>query len=161
MASYKKAVYTGTFDPFTNGHFNIVKRSLKLFDEITVLVAVSPTKSSLFSMEERVEMLQELFKDYEKVKVDSHVGLVVEYAKKNDIGNLVRGLRPTGDFENEFQMASMNNRLNTDLETVFLMTAGKHYFISSTLVKEVFTHGGDVTNFVPKLIGEKLAGKLK
>ena len=159
MATYNKAVYTGTFDPFTNGHLNIVERSLKFFDEVTVLVAVSPTKKPLFSKEERVSMLEELFKDNPKVKVDSHDGLVVEYAKNNNIGTLVRGLRPTGDFENEFQMASMNNNLNKDIETLFLMTAGKHYFVSSTLVKEVFTHGGNVTSYVPATIAEKLKGK--
>jgi len=160
MPIYKKAVYTGTFDPFTNGHQNIVERSLKYFDELTVLVAVSPTKGPLFSMSERVQMLQEIFKNHEKIKVDSYSGLVVDYAKEHNIGSLIRGLRPTGDFEKEFQMASMNNQLDNQLETIFLMTASEHYFISSSLVKEVFIHGGDVKKFVPKLILKKLQEKI-
>lgn len=152
----KKAVYAGTFDPFTNGHDDILKRALNLFDEVTVLIAVSPSKTPLFSAQERVEMLTEHFKDNSKVKVDSWSGLLVDYAKKNKIDTIIRGLRPTGDFEVEFQMASMNNKLYPEIETVFLMTEGQNYYISSSLVKEVFKHDGDVSEFVPEIINKWL-----
>ena len=146
----KRAIYPGTFDPFTKGHEDILKRALKVFDEITVLVAVSPSKKALFSQKERVEMIEETFLKDSRVKVDSWDGLVVEYAKSKGIQALVRGLRPTGDFEMEFQMASMNNTLSPKVESVFFMTGEEHFFISSSLVREVFGHGGDISNFVPK-----------
>lgn len=152
----RKAVYAGTFDPFTNGHLDIVQRALKIFDEVTVLVAVSPSKKPFLGQNKRVELLQSLFKDEKKVKVDSWDGLIVEYARKNKISSIVRGLRPTGDFEIEFQMASMNRKINQECDTVFLMTSEKLYYISSSLVKEVFNHGGDVSPFVPPIILDEL-----
>lgn len=152
----KRALYAGTFDPFTNGHLDIVQRALKLFDEIVVLVAVSPTKKPFMSTEQRVEVLQKLFSHEPKVKVDSWSGLIVEYARRNKIGSIVRGLRPTGDFEIEFQMASMNRKINPECDTVFLMTSEKLYYVSSSLVKEVFTHSGDITAFVPPIVLEEL-----
>lgn len=162
MTTFKKrALYAGTFDPFTNGHEDIVRRALGVFDEITILIAVSPSKTPIFEKDERIKMLGELFKDDDRVTIDSWDGLIVDYAKKEGIGNLIRGLRPTGDFESEFQMAAMNTKLNPDIETYFLMTAGKHYFISSTMVREVFEHGGDITPFVPQKINEYLVKKRK
>ena len=152
----RKAVYAGTFDPFTNGHLDIVQRALKIFDEVTILVAVSPSKKPFLGQDKRVELLQSLFKDEKKVKVDSWDGLIVEYARKNKISSIVRGLRPTGDFEIEFQMASMNRKINQECDTVFLMTSEKLYYISSSLVKEVFNHGGDVSPFVPPIILDEL-----
>ncbi|ATH08735.1 pantetheine-phosphate adenylyltransferase [Halobacteriovorax marinus] len=152
----KKAVYAGTFDPFTNGHDDILKRALNLFDEVTVLVAVSPSKTPLFSAEQRVKMLEEHFKDDTQVRVDSWSGLLVDYAKKNNINTIIRGLRPTGDFEVEFQMASMNNKLYPEIETVFLMTEGQNYYISSSLIKEIYKHDGDVSEFVPAVINKWL-----
>ncbi len=152
----RKAVYAGTFDPFTNGHLDIVQRALKIFDEVTVLVAVSPSKKPFLGQDKRVELLQSLFKDEKKVKVDSWDGLIVEYARKNKISSIVRGLRPTGDFEIEFQMASMNRKINQECDSVFLMTSEKLYYISSSLVKEVFNHGGDVSPFVPPIILDEL-----
>ena len=152
----RKAVYAGTFDPFTNGHLDIVQRALKIFDEVTVLVAVSPTKKPFLGQDKRVELLETLFKDEKKVKVDSWDGLIVEYARQNKISSIVRGLRPTGDFEIEFQMASMNRKINPDCDTVFLMTSEKLYYISSSLVKEVYNHNGDITPFVPPLVHEEL-----
>lgn len=152
----RKAVYAGTFDPFTNGHLDIVQRALKIFDEVTVLVAVSPTKKPFLGQDKRVELLETLFKDEKKVKVDSWDGLIVEYARQNKISSIVRGLRPTGDFEIEFQMASMNRKINQECDTVFLMTSEKLYYISSSLVKEVFNHGGDVSPFVPSIVLEEL-----
>ncbi len=152
----RKAVYAGTFDPFTNGHLDIVQRALKIFDELTVLVAVSPTKKPFLGQDRRVELLEQLFKDEKKIKVDSWDGLIVEYARKNKINSIVRGLRPTGDFEIEFQMASMNRKINQECDTVFLMTSEKLYYISSSLVKEVFNHGGDISPFVPPSILDEL-----
>lgn len=152
----KRALYAGTFDPFTNGHLDIVQRAIKIFDEIVVLVAVSPTKKPFMTTEQRVSVLKKLFAHEPKVKVESWSGLIVEYARQNKIGSIVRGLRPTGDFEIEFQMASMNRKINPDCDTVFLMTSEKLYYISSSLVKEVYTHNGDVTAFVPPLVHEEL-----
>ncbi|MBK23308.1 MAG: pantetheine-phosphate adenylyltransferase [Bdellovibrionaceae bacterium] len=160
-ATKKRALYAGTFDPFTNGHEDIVKRALGVFDEVIVLIAVSPTKTPLFSKDERVNMLTELFAGDERVVVDHWDGLIVDYAKQKNIGSLIRGLRPTGDFESEFQMAAMNTKLYPEIETYFLMTAGEHYFISSTMVREVYGHKGDIMRFVPKTVGKYLEAKKK
>ncbi|MCF8060340.1 MAG: pantetheine-phosphate adenylyltransferase [Bacteriovoracaceae bacterium] len=148
----KTAIYPGTFDPFTRGHDDIIQRALRVFDEITVLVAVSPAKKALFSQKERVKMIKTHFEDDPRIKVDAWDGLIVEYAKKKGINAIVRGLRPTGDFEMEFQMASMNNHLYGEIDTFFLPTGGKHYFVSSSLVKELYKHGRDVSDFVPEAI---------
>ncbi len=156
----KRALYAGTFDPFTNGHLDIVQRALKIFDELIVVVAVSPTKTPLMSTAQRVKVLKKLFAHEPKIKVESWTGLIVEYARQSKIGSIVRGLRPTGDFEIEFQMASMNRKINPDCDTVFLMTSEKLYYISSSLVKEVFIHDGDITSFVPPLVQEEMK-KLK
>jgi len=145
----KKALYAGSFDPFTNGHLDIVKRALKMFDEITILIAVSPSKKPLITKEDRKTILLEIFKDESNVKVDDYDGLIVDYAKKHDIESIVRGLRPTGDFEIEFQMASMNRKLNPECETVFFMTGEKFYYVSSSIVKEVLRHDGEIKDFVP------------
>ncbi len=157
MVSKKIGIYAGSFDIYTNGHAHILKRALSLFDEVIILVASSPVKKNMFSSEERVQMLEKLYAGVDRVKIDSWSGLIVDYASKHKINFLIRGLRPTGDFENEFQMASMNSKLYNDIETVFLMTGGKHYFISSSLVKEVWGHNGDVSQFVPKSILEDLS----
>tara|TARA_R110000868_G_scaffold351700_2_gene612962 strand:- start:3362 stop:3844 length:483 start_codon:yes stop_codon:yes gene_type:complete len=155
----RKAIYAGTFDPFTNGHADILRRSIEIFDEVTVLVAISPTKKPLFSMEERLAMIRELYNSEKKIIVDSWEGLIVDYAKKKNVANIVRGLRPTGDFEIEFQMASMNQKLYPDIETVFLMTGPEHYYVSSSLVKEIHKHGRDISQFVPKEILKHLPKK--
>ncbi len=147
-----KALYAGSFDPFTNGHLDIVKRSLELFKEVTILIAVSPSKKPLIPKDERISMIQKIFKDEPRVRVDFFDGLIVDYAKNNNIESIVRGLRPTGDFEIEFQMASMNRKLNSNIETVFLMTGEKFYYVSSSIVKEVLRHGGDISDFVPPLV---------
>lgn len=157
--SEKTALYAGSFDPFTNGHLDIVKRALKIFDELTIVVAISPSKKPFLEKEMRVTLLEKIFKDEPRVKIDSWDGLLVDYAKNNNINSVVRGLRPTGDFEIEFQMASMNRKLVKDIETVFLMTGENLYYISSSLVKEVFSHGGDVEDFVPREIFEQLKKK--
>jgi len=157
----KSALYAGSFDPFTNGHLDIVKRALSIFDELTIVIAVSPTKKSFIDKERKKELIEEIFKDYDGVNVDTWDGLLVDYAKNNSITSIVRGLRPTGDFEFEFQMASMNRKLNSDLETVFFATGENLYYISSSLVKEVFNHGGDISKFVPAIINEELQKRKK
>ncbi len=157
--THKKALYAGTFDPFTSGHYDIVVRALNIFDEITIVLAKSPLKSPLFSLDDRTQMISELFEGNPKIKVEHCGGLIVDFAKRRGIGTIVRGLRPTGDFEIEFQMATMNKNLYKDIETLFLMTGSKYYFVSSSLVKEVFQHGGDVSPFVPPLIFKRLTDK--
>ncbi|MCK5073138.1 MAG: pantetheine-phosphate adenylyltransferase [Bacteriovoracaceae bacterium] len=156
MAEKKRAIYAGSFDPFTNGHYDILKRALRIFDEVVILLAISPTKKPLFSGKQRKDMLDELFKDNPNIKVETCNELVVDYARRNNISCLIRGLRPTGDFDSESQIASMNYHLFPDIETVFLMTGGKFYFISSTMVKEAFKWGGDISKFVPVVVEKYL-----
>lgn len=152
----KVAIYAGAFDPFTSGHLDIVKRALAVFDEIVILVAVSPNKKSLLDPDERVQMVKEVFSNHDSVSVDHFSGLVVDYAQRKKINHLIRGLRPTGDFESEFQMATMNNKLDSNIETVFFMTGEQYFYISSSLVKEIHLHGGDVSNFVPPEVNKRL-----
>ena len=148
----KTAIYPGTFDPFTNGHDDILRRALRVFDKVIILVAVSPAKKSLFTQDQRVEMINDHLSSEPKASVDSWNGLIVDYAKKHKINAIVRGLRPTGDFEMEFQMASMNNHLYEEIDTFFLPTGGKHYFVSSSLVKELHKNGRDITEFIPESV---------
>ncbi len=152
----RKALYAGTFDPFTNGHLDIVNRACKLFDEVIIIVAVPPSKKPFLEDSERVKLLEELFSNEKKIKIDSWGGLIVDYAEKHKINYLVRGLRPIGDFDNEFQMASMNSRLNQDLETVFFVTGEDFYYLSSSLVREIYSHNGDISEFVPSNIYKAL-----
>lgn len=152
----KKALYAGTFDPLTNGHFDIIQRSLKIFEHLTILFAIGPSKSPLFLLEQRLEMTKSLFQEVPRVKVDSWQGLVVDYMAQNKLDVIVRGLRPTGDFEYEYQMAAMNRHLNPALETVFLVTGPENSFVSSTLVKEIYLHGGNIKDLVPGPIFEKM-----
>jgi pantetheine-phosphate adenylyltransferase len=152
----KKALYAGTFDPFTNGHLDIAKRAIQLFDELTIVVAVNSAKEPFLDLETRKNLLKEVFKDEPSVKVDSWEGLIVDYAKNHKIQTIVRGLRPIGDFESEFQMATMNEKLNPEVETVFLMTGKNLYYISSSLVKEVYTHGRSLEEFIPKAFNDHL-----
>ena len=156
----KRALYAGTFDPFTNGHLDIVRRALKIFDEVVVLLAVSPSKTPFLDQEKRMNLIEKVFENESKVSIDSWDGLIVDYADKNNIDAIVRGLRPTGDFEIEFQMASMNRRLYPSIETAFFMTGEDHYFVSSSLVKEVYNHGGKIKDFVPAAVYKELM-KLK
>ena len=152
----KRALYAGSFDPFTNGHLDIVKRAADIVDELVILIASSPIKSELLSIKERKELISQVVQDLGNVTVEHYHGLVTEYAKENNVTILVRGLRPTGDFENEFQMASMNRKLYKGIDTIFLPTSTDNYFVSSSLVKEVITHGGDISQFVPAIIAKAL-----
>lgn len=155
----RRAIYPGTFDPMTLGHIDIITRSLALFDEVTILIAHSG-KKPIFTAEERKAIILECFQNEQRIKVDIIEGLLADYAKAKGIHVILRGLRAISDFEYEFQMATMNRRLYPDLETCFLMAAENHFFVNSTLVKEVVSHGGDVSSLVPLHVETKLKEKL-
>lgn len=153
------AVYPGTFDPVTNGHLDLVERSLRIFDEIIVAVAANPKKKPVFSLEERIGMFKEVTAQYENLIIEGFDGLLVDYIKKKNAVGIIRGLRAVSDFEYEMQMALMNRRLDNTIETVFLMPNEEYSFITSTIVKEAASYGGDVSTLVPKVIVERLKKK--
>ena len=155
------AVFPGSFDPLTNGHVDIITRGTRLFDRIIVAILVNAEKQPLFSMEERVEIAREVFKDLPSVEVDTFAGLLVDYVERRNAHAIVRGLRAVSDFEYEFQMALMNQRLNGRIETVFMMPAEQYTYISSRLIKEVFALGGRVHGLVPDMVEERLRTKVK
>lgn len=152
----KKALYPGTFDPITYGHVDVIERSLSVFDQVTVLIAHSGKKHHLFEAKIRKRLVEKCFDKSTRVKVDIHDGLLADYAKDNGFKTILRGLRGISDFEYEFQMASMNQRMNHDLQTFFLMASEKYFFLNSTLVKEVISHGGDVRELVPPHVEKHL-----
>lgn len=154
-----RAIYPGTFDPVTNGHIDIAERACKLFDEVIIAVAGVSYKDTVFSVDERVEMMQESVKHLKNARVDTFSILSVEYASQMKAGALIRGLRAVTDFEYEMQLASMNKRLNNNLETLFLMTSGEYSFLSSSVIKQVAMLGGSVKGLVPDIVIEKLKGK--
>ncbi len=157
----RKALYAGSFDPVTNGHLNIIERAAKMYDSLTVAIAVNPHKTGFFSYEERVEIAKEVTKHIPNVHVDTFSGLLADYVNENGFVAYVRGLRATTDFENELQMAQMNARLFTgETETVFLMTDPNYSFISSSLIKEVASFGGSVDGLVPDYVAERIKAKL-
>jgi len=152
-----KALYSGSFDPLTMGHMDIITRAAKLYDELVIGVGVNPSKASMFTLDEREGMIREIFKDFDNVHVDHFSGLLADYVNQNDFNVVVRGLRSTTDFDYEIQMAQMNDRLfNDTVETVFLMTDPQYSYISSSVVKEVFTLGGDVSGLVPDEILKRM-----
>ena len=155
----KLAVYPGSFDPLTNGHVDIIDRGIRLFDKIVVAILVNVEKAPLFTMQERVEILREVFKGQPHVEVDTFEGLLVDYVARRKANVIVRGLRAVSDFEAEFQMALMNRRLSPDVETVFMMPAEKYTYISSRLIKEVFALGGQVNGLVPEIVETRLKEK--
>ena len=155
----KIAVYPGSFDPITNGHVDIIKRGLGVFDELIVLIAYNPNKKMLFPVEERVEMIREVIRDFKNIRVDSFDGLLVDYAKVAGANVILRGLRALSDFEYEFQLALINRRLNRDVETVFLMTGYKWFYTSSTIINEAASLGGSVKGLVPEIVNQKLLEK--
>lgn len=157
----KKAVYAGTFDPMTLGHLDVVERAAKIFPELTVAVAAVTGKNTLFSQEERVELVKKATTGLPNVTVTSFGGLLVEYARAQGAGVLIRGLRAFSDFEYEFQMALTNRRLAPDIETLFLMPKQDYSFLSSTNVKQVASLGGNVSEFVPDAVAQALADKLR
>lgn len=155
----RKVIYPGTFDPVTNGHIDIVMRAIDLFDEVIVTVAKNPSKTSLFTVEERVEMLNVSLKNMEGVFVDSFDGLVVDHAREIGAVGIIRGLRAVSDFEYEFQMALMNRKLNDDLRTIFLMPHEKYTYLNSTIIRNLAQFKGDISDFVPPIVVEKLKQK--
>ena len=159
------AIFPGSFDPLTNGHVDIILRSAHLFERIVVAVLVNPEKQPLFSPDERIGIIRQVFREYPNIEVESFDGLLVAYARRRRASAIVRGIRAVSDFEYEFQMALMNRHLEPTLETVFMMPAEQYTYLSSRLIKEVFSLGGDVRGLVPSAVEramhEKKRGKLK
>jgi len=154
------AVYPGSFDPLTNGHVDIITRGARIFDRIIVAILINAEKAPLFSMEERLKIAREVFKSLPNVEVDTFDGLLVDYVERRGAQVIVRGLRAVSDFEFEFQMALMNRRLNGKIETVFMMPAEQYSYISSRLIKEVFSLGGGVHGLVPDTVEDRLRQKV-
>ena len=156
---YTKAIYPGTFDPITNGHADLIERAAKMFNHVTVAIASNPSKKPLFSLQERVELIQQVTKHLDNVEVIGFTGLLADFADTQGAAILIRGLRAVSDFEYEFQLANMNRRLNPKLESVFLTPAEENSFISSTLVKEVALHRGNVEGFCHPVVQQALHDK--
>ncbi|HAS6086722.1 TPA: pantetheine-phosphate adenylyltransferase [Vibrio vulnificus] len=156
-----RVVYPGTFDPITNGHLDLIERAAKMFDEVIIAVAASPSKNTMFTLEERVNFARQVTRHLDNVTAQGFSGLMVDFARAVDANVLIRGLRTTVDFEYEFGLTNMYRRLLPGLESVFLTPSEEHAFISSTIVREVAIHGGDVTQFVPTVVAEALHQKKK
>ena len=157
----RKAVCPGSFDPITNGHIDIIKRAAELFDEVTVLVVTNPDKKCVFSPEERAELIKKATAEISGVKVDLFSGLLADYVKANGICAIVKGIRSSSDFEYEFQMALANRSLAPGAETVFITADPQNMYVSSSLIRQIATFGGDVSDFVPKSIVEEIGKRLK
>jgi pantetheine-phosphate adenylyltransferase len=155
-----KALYPGTFDPPTNGHVDLIQRGSKLFEHLTVGILKNPVKNPLFTVEERVEMLIEATSALGNVSIATFDGLMVEFARRQGATAVLRGIRAISDYEHEFQMALMNRRLAPEVETVFLQPAGRYSFVSSRMVKEVFSFGGDVSGLVPPNVLKRLRTRI-
>ena len=155
-----KALYPGTFDPPTNGHVDLIQRGAKIFDRLVVAILVNPVKNPLFTVEERVEMLREVTASLGNVAVATFDGLMVDFARQQGATAVLRVIRAISDYEHEFQMALMNRRLAPEIETVFLQPAGRYSFVSSRMVKEVFSFGGDVTSLVPPNVFKRLKARI-
>ena len=150
------AMYPGTFDPITRGHEDLVRRACRLFDRVVVAIAANPSKEPMFSLDERVELAQAVLAEFDNVEVKGYVGLTVDFALKNDLQVIVRGLRAISDFEYEFQLANMNRHLTDDVETAFLTPTEKYTYISASLVREICSMGGDVSEFVSPQVKDAL-----
>ncbi len=157
----KLTLYPGTFDPITNGHLDLIKRSAAMFEHVIVAVAASPSKKTLFTLDERVQLVQEVTQDLPNVSVEGFSGLMVDFARQKQANLLVRGLRTTMDFEYEFGLTSMYRKLMPELESVFLTPSEEYAFLSSTIVREVALHGGSVEAFVPSAVNQALQHKVK
>ncbi|MBK8945083.1 MAG: pantetheine-phosphate adenylyltransferase [Ignavibacteriae bacterium] len=155
----KTVIYPGTFDPVTNGHIDVIKRAIDLFDKVVVTVARNPIKSPMFTVEERLIMLRESLKEFKSVYVDSFEGLVVDHAKEVGAIGIIRGLRAISDFEYEFQMALMNRKLDENLRTVFLMPHEKYTYLNSTIVRNLAQFNSDISDFVPPIVNTMLKNK--
>ncbi len=155
----RKVLYPGTFDPVTNGHIDIIKRAMELFDGVVVTVAINPSKTPLFTVEERVQMIRDSLTGFNNITVDSFDGLVVEHAHQVGAIGIIRGLRAVSDFEYEFQMALMNRKLAGDLTTVFLMPHEKYTYLNSSIIRNLAELKSDVSEFVPQVVLQKLKEK--
>src|ERR1043166_4806904 len=155
----RRAIYPGSFDPVTNGHLDVIERARKLFDEVVVAVAHNDEKQALFSLKDRLDLLRETAGKIDNVRIAEFAGLLVEFAKKEEAGTVIRGLRAISDFEFEFQMALMNRKLDAAVETIFLMPKEDYTYLSSRIVKEIARLGGDVSGFVPAVVAKALKGK--
>jgi pantetheine-phosphate adenylyltransferase len=155
----RTAIYPGSFDPVTNGHIDIAKRGLKLFDRIIIAILHNPGKNALFTVEERLHMLNESMQGINNIEFDTFDGLLVDYAQKRKAHAILRGMRAVSDFEYEFQLALMNRKLNRDIETVFLMTGLRWIFTSSSIIKEAARFGGDVSDMVPPGVNRRIMKK--
>ena len=155
----RKAIYPGSFDPVTNGHLDVIERARKLFDEVIVAVAHNDEKQALFSLKERLELLGESAGKIDNVRIAKFKGLLVDFAKAQKAGAVIRGLRAVSDFEFEFQMALMNRKLDAAVETIFLMPKEEYTYLSSRIVKEIAHLGGDISSFVPTCVAKALNGK--
>lgn len=160
MGKFVRAIFPGSFDPITNGHLDVIQRAVDLFDELIVAVGKSPHKNQLFTPQERVDMIADLVKDMPGVSVESFDGLTVEYAAQRQAGVILRGLRSLTDVQYEFQLA-MTNRAVTGIETVFIMTSERYGFTSSTLIREVASLGGDLSNLIPENVQRRLRDRLR
>ena len=159
MKKDKIAIYPGTFDPVTFGHLDVLERAARLFDKVIISVAVNTSKKTLFTVEERIDLIRKTADTIENLEIDVFEGLLVKYAEGKNAGAIIRGLRAISDFEYEFQMALTNRKISSKVETVFLMPNEKYSYISSTLVKEIAAYGGDVKSFVPSLVVKMLKKK--
>lgn len=157
--SGRTAVYPGTFDPITNGHLSIVNRALKIFDKLIIAILNNPQKEPLFSIEERIAMIKDVLKSKSNIEVDVFDGLLVDYVIEKKSNVVLRGIRALSDFEYEFQMALMNRKLNRDVQSIFLMTDYKWFYISSTIIKEAASFNGDISGLVPPSVCRKLKEK--
>ncbi len=156
----KIAVYPGSFDPITNGHLDIIERAIDIFDELIIAVAINPNKSTLFPAEERLEMIKEVTKNLEKVKVQSFSGLLIDFMKRNNANIIIRGMRAISDFEHESQLALMNKKLAPEIETIFMVTCSKYSYLNSSIVKEIASMNGCISQLVPEIVKENLRKKL-
>ncbi len=157
----KIAIYPGSFDPITLGHLDIIHRAAKLFDKLIVVVMVNPSKRCSFSPEERVELIKQCTNDLDNVIVEFSDGLLADYAKEKNAGAIIKGLRALSDFEYEFQMALTNSKLNPEVETLFLTTKAENMYLSSSMVRQIASMGGDISGFVPDIIHKQIINRLK
>ncbi len=160
MSKRRIAVYPASFDPITNGHLDLIERASRIFDELIVAVAENVEKKGLFTVDERVEMIQDVLGERPNIRVDVIRTLLVDYARKQGAGIVIRGLRALSDFEYEFEMALMNSHMYPDLETVFLMTSERWFYVSSSRLREIVSFGADVSEFVPPIVNARLREKL-
>ena len=156
-----KAIYPGSFDPVTNGHIDIINRASEFFDEIIVAVMVNPKKQYLFSIEERRTLIEKAFENQEKIKVDMFQGLLIDYMKKNNLRAIIKGLRTVTDYGYEAQMALTNKNLYREAETFFIHSEEKYSFLSSSIIREIYSHGGSLSNYIPDHVERALIEKFK